>query len=53
VLSCVHNIAVIIDCFEVFIECPSARATTWSTDKHHNTVKFVIVIAPRSYALYI
>ena len=32
--------AVIIDCFEVFIERPSnlrARAATWSSCKHHNT----------------
>ena len=32
--------AVIIDCFEVFIDRPSdllARAQTWSSYKHHNT----------------
>lgn len=42
--------AVIIDCFEVFIERPSnlkARAETWSSYKHHNTVKFLIGITPQ------
>ena len=32
------KVAVIIDCFEVFIECPSnplVRACTWSSYKHH------------------
>ena len=35
--------AVIIDCFEIFIERPSnilARAQTFSSYKHHNTVKY-------------
>ena len=43
--SCV----VIIDCFEVFIECPtslSAKAQAWSNYKHHNTAKFLIGITP-------
>lgn len=42
--------AVIIDCFEIFIERPSnlkARAQTWSSYKHHNTVKFLIGITPQ------
>jgi hypothetical protein len=41
---------VIIDCFEVFIEIPSSlkpRAQTWSNYKHHNTVKFLIEVAPQ------
>ncbi len=44
--------AVIIDCFEVFIERPSnllARAQTWSNCRHHHTVKFLIGIAPQGY----
>lgn len=47
---------VIIDCFEVFIDCPSnlkARAETWSSYKHHNTVKFLIVITPQGTVSYI
>ena len=50
--SCV----VIIDCFEVFIECPtslSARAQAWSNYKHHNTAKFLIGITPRGSVTYI
>ena len=39
----------IIDCFEIFIERPTAfeaRATTYSNYKKHNTVKVLIAIAP-------
>ena len=35
--------------YEVFIEIPSnleARSLTWSTYKHHNTIKFLIGITP-------
>ena len=41
------KVAVITDCFEIFIERPSnlmARAQTWSSYKHHNTVKYLIAI---------
>lgn len=41
---------VIIDCYEVFIERPSnlkARAETWSSYKHHNTIKCLIEITPQ------
>ena len=44
------RVAVIIDCFEIFIERPSnlqARASTWSSYKHHNTVKVLLGIAPQ------
>ena len=43
-------------CFEVFIERPSnllARACTWSSYKHHNTVKFLIGVAPQGVITYI
>jgi hypothetical protein len=39
----------IIDCTEVFIECPSsfnARAATYSNYKHTNTVKYLVSITP-------
>lgn len=45
-----NKIAIIIDCFEIFIERPSnlkARAQTWSQYKHNNTVKYLIGIAPQ------
>ena len=41
---------VIIDCFEVFIEKPTnllARAQTFRSYKHHNTVKVLIGITPQ------
>ena len=44
------KVAVISDCFEVFIECPCdllAHASTWSTYKHHNSAKFLIAICPQ------
>lgn len=47
---------VIIDCFKVFIDLPSnliARAETWSSYKHHNTVKFLIGISPQGTGSYI
>ena len=48
--------AVIIDCFEVFIETPSSVKTkceTWSSYKHHNTVKFLIGITPQGVISFI
>lgn len=44
------RMAVIIDCFEVFIETPSKlvnAAQCWSNYKHHQTVKFLIGITPQ------
>ena len=41
---------VIIDCFEIFIDKPTnllARAQTFSSYKHHNTVKVLIGIMPQ------
>ena len=39
-----------MDCFEIFYKRPKllkARAQTYSNYKHHNTVKFVLGIAPQ------
>nr|XP_047122674.1 uncharacterized protein LOC124806102 [Hydra vulgaris] len=50
------KIAVIIDCFEIFIERPSnlmARAQTWSNYKSHNTVKYLIGIVPQGVISFI
>ena len=44
-----NKVAAIIDCFEVFVDRPSnlgARSQTWSSYKHHNTLKFFICISP-------
>lgn len=46
----------IIDCFELFIDRPSdlmARAQTYSSYKHHNTVKFLIAVTPQGSVSYI
>ena len=50
------KVAVIIDCFEVFMDRPSnllAQAQTWSSYKHHNTVKFVIGCCPQGAISFI
>ena len=42
--------AVIIGCFEIFIERPSnltARRLTWSSYKQHNTIKYLFDITPQ------
>lgn len=44
------NVVVILDCFEVPIDKPTSfvtRGATWSNYKHHNTIKFLIGIAPQ------
>ena len=51
-----RKVVVVIDCFEVFIDCPGdllARACTWSNYKHHNTVKFLIGICPQGVISFI
>ncbi len=48
--------AVIIDCFEIFLEKPSnllSRAQTFSSYKHHNTVKYLIGITPQGTVCFI
>ena len=43
------NVSGIVDCFEVFIDRPSllkSRAQTWYNYKHHQTLKYLISIAP-------
>ena len=50
------KVAVVVDCFEVFVEWPSnllARSLTWSSYKHHNTVKLLIGITPQGSVSYI
>ncbi|XP_004207043.1 uncharacterized protein LOC101235643 [Hydra vulgaris] len=50
------KVAVIIDCFEIFINKPPnlcARAATWSQYKHHNTVKFLIGVSPQGVITFI
>ena len=50
------KVTVIIDCFEVFIERPTnllARAQTFSSYKHHNTIKILIGITPQGNICYV
>ena len=45
-----NKVTVIIDCFEVFIAKPTnllARAQTFSSYKHRNTIKILIGITPQ------
>ena len=47
---------VIIDCFEIFLDRPThllARAQTYSSYKHHNTVKYLIGITPQGTVSFI
>ena len=47
---------VILDCSEVFIERPKSlksQAKTWSDYKHHNTIKFLIGIAPNGFITFL
>ena len=51
-----YKCRVILDCTEVFIERPKsllAQALTWSDYKHHNTVKFLVGIAPNGYLTFV
>lgn len=46
----------IIDCFEIFLERPiklKERASTYSSYKSHNTVKFLIGITPQGYVSFV
>jgi len=54
--SFVKKVAIVIDCFEVFIERPSsleARAASWSNYKHHNTVKVLLGITPQGVISFV
>ena len=50
------NCVVIIDCFEIFLDRSLnllARAQTFSSYKHHNTVKYLIGITPQGTVSFI
>ena len=45
----------IIECSEIFIETPKKielQSATWSEYKHHNTLKFLVCIAPNSGIIF-
>lgn len=50
------DLPVIIDCSEIFIETPKdndLQTRTWSDYKHHNTLKFLVGVAPNSAITFI
>ena len=50
------NLRVVIDCSEIFIETPKdpvLQTSTWSDYKHHNTLKFLIAVAPNSAITFV
>ena len=51
-----EKVAVIIDCFEIFLDHPSnlqVRAYTWSNYKHKNTCKVLIGIVPQRTVAFV
>ncbi|XP_064476258.1 uncharacterized protein LOC135390485 [Ornithodoros turicata] len=51
-----ENTRCILDCTEVFLQRPKkqmARAQTYSSYKAHNILKFLIVIAPNGFIMYV
>ena len=51
-----RKVTVIFDCFEVFIDKPTnlmARAQTFSSYKHHNTIKVLIGITPQGTVSFV
>ena len=54
--SRIKQLRAIIDCSEIFIQTPkdpNLQNATWSNYKHHNTVKFLIAVAPNSAITFI
>ena len=50
------KLAVITDCFQIFLERPSnlqARTCTWSLYKHHYTVKVLLGITPQGVVSFV
>lgn len=43
----------IIDCFEIFLERPTAREQTYSAYEHHNTIKYLTGITPQGTVSFI
>ena len=51
-----RNTHSIIDCSEIFLETPKnhiLQSVTWSEYKHHNTLKFLVAVAPNSNIIYV
>ena len=51
-----EKVAVILDCFEIFIKRPSslkARVMMWSNYKHHNTIELLLGITPQGVISFV
>ena len=51
-----ENLIGIIDCSEIFMETPKnleVQSATWSEYKHHNTLKFLVCVAPNSAITFV
>ena len=54
--SSIRNLNMIIDCSELVIQTPKnhiLQRITWSSYKHHNTLKFLVGISPNSMITFI
>ena len=54
--SSIRNLNMIIDCSELFIQTPKnhiLQRLTWSSYKHHNTLKVLIGVSPNSVITFI
>ena len=54
--SAINNLNSIIDCSEIFTETPKdhrLQRLLWSSYKHHNTLKFLIGVAPNSMIVFL
>ena len=54
--SSIRNLNMIIDCSELFIQTPKnhiLQRITWSSYKHHYTLKFLVGISPNSMITFI
>ena len=52
----IRNLNMIIDCSELFIQTPKnhlLQRLSWSSYKHHNTLKFLVGISPNSMITFI
>ncbi|XP_065902324.1 uncharacterized protein [Dysidea avara] len=55
-LSFGKKVAIVIDCFEIFLKRPSnlkARSSTWSNYKHRNTAKVLLGIVPQGAVAFV
>lgn len=55
-VDCGLKVISVTDCFELFIENPTdlmSKAASWSSYKHHNTVKFMVSVTSHGAVSFI